>query len=86
MRRGHRQLLNLAGTFFTPSPHGCPSPCEIFTTFRKLLTQRHHQTTSNPERAKESRAIATRFEKLGNRFLDLVKLAAICDWLKRLKK
>lgn len=28
------------------------------------------------------RAIATRFEKPGTRFLDLVKLAAICDWLK----
>jgi transposase len=34
------------------------------------------------QRIKEKRAIATRFEKLASRFLALVTLAAICDWLR----
>lgn len=50
--------------------------------YHKGFYKKRHHVENFFQRIKESRAIATRFEKLGCRFLDLVKLATICDWLK----
>lgn len=52
-------------------------------SYHKGFYKKRHHVENFFQRIKESRAIATRFEKLGTRFLDLVKLAAICDWLKK---
>jgi transposase len=49
--------------------------------YNKHFYKKRHHVENFFQRIKESRAIATRFEKLGSRFLGLVKLAAICDWL-----
>ena len=51
--------------------------------YHKGFYKKRHHVENFFQRIKESRAIATRFEKLGTRFLDLVKRAAICDWLKK---
>jgi len=51
--------------------------------YHKGFYKKRHHVENFFQRIKESRAIATRFEKLGSRFLDLVKLAAICDWIKK---
>lgn len=49
---------------------------------RRHYRKRHH-VENFFQRLKESRAVATRFEKLASRFLCLVKLAAICDWFRK---
>ena len=51
-------------------------------SFNKGHYKRRHQVENFFQRIKEKRAIATRFEKLAQRFLDLVTLAAVCDWLR----
>lgn len=51
-------------------------------TYNRGHYRKRHHVENFFQRIKESRAIATRFEKLASRFLSLVKLAAICDWLK----
>ena len=50
-------------------------------SFHKGHYKRRHQVENFFQRIKEKRAIATRYEKLASRFLALVTLAAICDWL-----
>jgi transposase len=75
-----RQLLESLGLeACIPPKANESSPAKYHKGFYK---KRHH-VENFFQRIKESRAIATRFEKLGARFLDLVKLAAICDWLKK---
>jgi len=50
-------------------------------SFHRGFYKRRHTVENFFQRIKELRAIATRYEKLASRYLDLVKLAAICDWL-----
>ncbi|MDF2377882.1 MAG: transposase, partial [Verrucomicrobiales bacterium] len=45
--------------------------------------RKRHHVENFFQRIKESRAIATRYEKPASRYLGLVKLAAIGDWLKK---
>lgn len=52
-------------------------------SYHKGHYKKRHHVENFFQRIKEARAIATRFEKLATRFLDLVKLATICDWLKK---
>lgn len=52
-------------------------------SYHKGFYKKRHHVENFFQRIKESRAIATRFEKLASRFLALVKLAAICDWLRK---
>ena len=51
--------------------------------YHKGHYRKRHHVENFFQRIKESRAIATRYEKLASRYLGLVKLAAICDWLKK---
>ncbi len=44
--------------------------------------RRRHQVENFFQRIKEKRAIATRYEKLASRYLSLVTLAALCEWLR----
>jgi transposase len=44
--------------------------------------KRRRQVENFFQRIKEKRAIATRYEKLADRFHALVTLAAVCDWLR----
>ena len=50
-------------------------------TFHRGHYKRRHKVENFFQRIKELRAIATRYEKLAVRYLDLVKLATICTWL-----
>ena len=49
--------------------------------FHKGHYKRRHTVENFFQRIKELRAVATRYEKLADRYLALVKLAAICTWL-----
>ena len=51
-------------------------------SYHKGQYRRRHQVENFFQRIKEKRAISTRYEKLASRYLDLVTLAAICDWLR----
>ena len=51
-------------------------------SYHKGHYKRRHMVENFFQRIKEKRAIATRFEKLASRFLALVTMAAICDWLR----
>ena len=50
--------------------------------YHKGHYKRRHQVENFFQRIKEKRALATRYEKLSSRFLNLVILGAICDWLR----
>lgn len=52
------------------------------SAYHKGHYKRRHQVENFFQRLKEKRALAMRFEKLASRFLCLVTLAAICDWLR----
>ncbi len=51
-------------------------------TYHKGHYKRRHQVENFFQRLKEKRALATRYEKLSSRFLSLVTLGAICEWLR----
>ena len=44
--------------------------------------KRRHQVENFFQRLKEKHALAMRYENLSSRFLNLVTLVAICDWLR----
>ena len=50
-------------------------------TYHKGYYKHRHHVENFFGRIKEKRAIATRYEKLASRFLSLVTLGAILDWL-----
>ena len=48
----------------------------------KELRKQGHQVENFFKRIKEKRPFSTRYEKLASCYLDLVTLAAICDWFR----
>ena len=50
-------------------------------SYHKGHYRRRHQVENFFRRIREKRAVSTRYEKLASRYLDLLTLAAICDWL-----
>ena len=75
---GFRELLQVFGLrACIPPKAGRTSPSSYHRGHYK-----HRRHVENFfQRIKEKRAISTRYEKLSSRFMALVKLAAICDWL-----
>ena len=74
-----RQLLESLGL------KACIPPTATRTNppaYHKGYYKRRHQVENSFQRIKEKRTLATRYEKLSSRFLSLVTLGAICEWLR----